>query len=110
MESVAMRDVRLNIDCEMFVVAVVFGRAKRGEARMAVVGKPWDVRTRERLVEVGREVKGEPSSRMIPVRRVMFRGGAVGPRRRERVGRKKVSITGYLGVFCQMCGFVWFVR
>jgi hypothetical protein len=88
-----MRVVRLKI---AVVVLTAGGRANNGEARIAEVSKLWDVSTAERLVDVGYETKGEPSSCIMPARMGMVILAAVGLRSREEVVRKVPSTTGVL--------------
>jgi hypothetical protein len=91
--SVAMRVVRLKIAA---VVLIAGGRANKGEARMAEALKLWDVRAAEKLVDVGYETKGEPSSCIVPDKMGMGSLGAVGLRSREEVVRKVPSTIGLL--------------
>jgi hypothetical protein len=78
------------------VVLEFTGMGKAVEFRIAAVGKPCDDRTAEILDEVGYEVNGDPSSRMIPFRTETLSLGAEGPRGREDIGRKVPSTTGKL--------------
>jgi hypothetical protein len=63
---------------------------------MSDVGKLSAVRTTERLVDVGGETKGEPSSCITPTRTGMSSLGALGVRSREDAVRNVPSTTGVL--------------
>lgn len=94
--SVATRDVRLKMRRVLFAPS---GNGNEFEERIAEAGKPCEDSTADTLDQVGYEVKGDPSSRIIPDIMGILNLGAVGPRGRVAFVKNMPSTTGYLKVY-----------